>query len=342
MTDNYLQSVLPIKKPKKYPKPTYLVNKINLEKELQKRGLKILLKESLKGGFISQVYSANLDGKAVVVKHTEHYLPFDPTDLFLHKKSHNVDSKVLKRLQNNQNIKVPKLLYYFSDITTSIMENLFDQGFSLTQDQIFKNNFDINAAKNVGKSLAYLVIESRKWKEFPDIVQNALMAIYERGLELRMAYPNNQKEYLRLEKEFLTNNRYFCWPDCHPKNVFANFKGDIAFIDFGYSQWADQRFMLASHLAHIVIYSLAGFIKPDRAKKYIENCIAAYKKIEPVNEEILCQYLAMEVFHRANGKWIAGVDKKEQKMALLKFGMTVFDNKINTVANLLKLLTSKK
>jgi len=46
----------------------------------------------------------------------------------------------------------------------------------------------------------------------------------------------------------------------------------------------------------------------------------------------------MEVFHRADGKWITCVEKKEQKLALLKFGMTVFDNRVDSVSNLINLL----
>lgn len=335
--NKYLHSVSPSPKPQNYPASTSYIDKINLQNELRKKGLKIELKESLKGGFISQVYSASLNGQDVVVKHTEGAFPFDPTELYLDKKSHKVDVQVLKNLQNSSTVKVPKLLYDFPEITTSVMENLYSQGFSLMQNDIFKKRFFVKAAESVGRSLAYLTIESRKWKEFPDIVQNAAMSIYERGLELRLIYPNSQKEYLNLEKEFLSNNRYFSWPDCHPKNVFVNKDGDVAFIDFGYCQWADQRFMLPSHLAHIVIYCLADYIKKALTKEYIIQCIDTFKKTESINEEIFCQYLAMEVFHRANGKWVAGVETKEQKLSLLKFGLTVFDEKIKTINQLINL-----
>jgi len=336
--NKYLHSVSPSSKPQNYPTPTSLINKANLQKELQKRGLNIILKENLKGGFISQVYLAVLDGQEVVVKHTEGAFPFDPTELYLDKKSHRVDTQVLKNLQSNSMVKVPKLLYDFPEITTSIMENLYPQGFSLMQDDIFKNRFSIKAAESVGRSLAYLTIKSRKWKEFPDIVQSAQMSIYERGLELRLSYPNSQKKYLFLEKEYLTNSKYFSWPDCHPKNVFVNEKGEVVFIDFGYSQWADQRFMLPSHLAHIIIYCLAGYIKKELVADYLSQCINTFKEIEPVDENIFCQYLAMEVFHRANGKWVAGVETKTQKLALLKFGMTVFDDKVKTINTVKKYL----
>lgn len=320
-----------------YSKTSPFIDKINLQKELQKRDLNIILKENLKGGFISQVYSANLDGKEVVVKHTAGAIPFDPTELYLDKKSHDVDCNILKNLQNNPKIKVPKLLFNFPDITTSIMENLYSKGFELMQDQILDKKLSIKTAESVSRSIAFLSIESRKWKEFP-VVQTASMSIYERGLELRLAYPNSQKEYLELEKEYTKNNKHWSWPDCHPKNIFVNQKGEVVFIDFGYSQWADQRFILPSHLAHIVIYSLAGYIEKNMARDFILRCIDTSKEIEPIDENIFCQYLAMEVFHRANGKWIVGVETKEQKLALLKFGFTVFDNKINSVNKLIGLL----
>ncbi|KKP87277.1 MAG: hypothetical protein UR89_C0003G0007 [Candidatus Roizmanbacteria bacterium GW2011_GWA2_35_8] len=333
----YIQSVVSSSRPKKYPQNKILLDKKNLEKALQLKGLKIQLKESLKGGFISQVYSANLDGKDVVVKHTSGSIPSDPTEMYLDKKSHNVDCQVLKNLQSNHKIKVPKLLYDFPNITTSVMENLYSQGFKLMQNKIFDKNLPINAAERVGRMIGNLIIESRTWKKF-SVVQTAIMSIYERGLELRQSYPNSQKEYLELEKKYVENNKFWSWPDCHPKNIFVNKKGEVAFIDFGYSQWGDQRFVLPSHLAHIVIYCLAGYIGSDLAKEYIEKCVSAYREIEPIDELLFCQYLAMEVFHRANGKWITGIDTKKQKLALLKFGYTVFDEKIYIINKLLNLL----
>lgn len=334
--NKYILSVQPNRQPKKYPKPS-LANKSDLQKALIKKGLKIKIGEILKGGFASQVYQAKLDGKDVVVKHTENLTPFDPTELFLDKQSNNIDSKILTKLQNHAKIKVPKLIYHFPDITTSVMENLYTRGFDLMQKLIINKNFSSSAAKSVGTMLANLTQESRKWKEFP-VVQTAYMSIYERGLELRFSYPNTQAEYLELEKIYTSNNRFWSWPDCHPKNVFADKGGNVAFIDFGFSQWADQRFMLPSHLAHIAIYSLAGFIKPDAARDYIIKCINAFNEIESIDEDIFCRYLAMEVLHRANGKWIEGVNSFKQKIKLHSFGLRVFDEKVVTIDKLNTLL----
>jgi len=247
------------------------------------------------------------------------------------------DVDVLHKLNQSKNIRVPGIIKWIPEINTTIIEDLRETGFFLLNDQIIKNKLDIDSASYIGISIANLLIESKKWKKF-NTNESAEQSIYERGLELRLAYPNTQKEYLYLEKEFIGNNKNFCWPDGHPKNIFINQKGECAFIDFGRSHWSDQRYMLPNFLAHIVIYCLAGYIKKDLAKEYILECVKSYKNIEPINEEIFCQYLAMEVLHRANGKWITGIEKKEQKLALLNFGMTVFDNKVNTVSKLLTLL----
>ena len=333
---NFICSVKPQTRPIKYPKPV-LADKDKLEQILVKKGLKIKLGDNLKGGFASQVYAAKLNGQSVVVKHVEDLLPYDPTEWLLNKKSQWVDSRVLKNLQGNKKICVPKLLYVFPDITTSIMENVTVNGFELMQNQILKKKLNLTAARNVGRSMAVLAISARKWERF-SVVQIAKMSIYERGLELRLAYPNTQKEFRELEKIYLTNNQYWSWPDGHPKNIFVDKQGKVIFIDFGYSQWADQRFILPSHLAHIVIYSLTGYIKPDLAKQYLLDCVNVYKKLEPVEESLFCRYLAMEVFHRSMGKWVAGVETKEQKLALIKFGLTVFDEKVKSIDELAGLI----
>jgi hypothetical protein len=170
-------------------------------------------------------------------------------------------------------------------------------------------------------------------------VQTKEMSIYERGLELRLAYPNSQTQYLELEKLFVRNASYWSWPDAHPKNILVKEDGSCAFIDFGFSQRGDQRFMLATFLAHIMLYSLAGYVAFDIASKYILECVGEYGCVErAVDEGIFCRYLAMEVLHRANGKWIAGVEKAEDKTRCALFGMKVFDEKMARVDSLIDLL----
>jgi len=335
--NKYIQSVLPSSKAKKYPSSLF-PNKKDLEKALKKKGLNIFLQEPLKGGFFSKVYSAELEEKSVVVKYIDTIIPFDPTEFFINRDQSKTDSQVLKLLQNSKNIKVPKIIKSFPEICCVLMEDLGENNFILLNDLILSRKLTLNSASEIGRSLAYLVKESRNFKQFKTN-ESAEQSIYERGLELRLAYPNSQKQYIFLENEFTKNNQYFCWPDNHPKNIFVKENGDCAFIDFGRSVWADQRYMLPNFLAHIVICTLIGYINFDLAKKYINNCIVSYKKIEPIDENIFCQYLAMEVLHRANGKWITGVETKEQKLSLYKFGLTVFDDKISYINKLLQLLS---
>ncbi|PIY68793.1 hypothetical protein COY90_04035 [Candidatus Roizmanbacteria bacterium CG_4_10_14_0_8_um_filter_39_9] len=334
----FLQSVKPTHTLPKFPEKTSLGMQENLEKELQKRGLSIAIKNKLKGGVFSQVYDAIIDGKSVVVKHTENVVPFDPTEFFISKKAHLVDTKILKLLKKSKHIKVPHVFYYYPDITTTIMEDVRNSGFQLLNNFIVEKNLPLSSAKSIGKSLALLAKESRLWKPFATN-ESANQSIYERGLELRLAYPNDQKQYLFLEKEFVQHNDYWVWPDGHPKNMFVNSRGDVTFIDFGRSHWGDQRYMLPNFLAHIVIYSLAGYIKPQQAQEYLQDCINAYKQIEPIGEFIFCQYLAMEVLHRANGKWIQGVETIEQKLNLHRFALHIFDSNIVSIPQLIRTIS---
>ena len=57
--NKYILSVQPDSQSKKYPKP-FFIDKKDLQKALFKKGLNIVLEETLKGGFASQVYEAKL------------------------------------------------------------------------------------------------------------------------------------------------------------------------------------------------------------------------------------------------------------------------------------------
>jgi hypothetical protein len=334
--NKYIHSVLPSKKPTVYPPPIF-AKKEDLQKELQANGLSITMGDVLKGGFFAQVYAAKLDGKPVVVKHVGSLTPFDPTEFYIPEKQFLTDVKILKRLQKSKYIKVPRIIASFPDIKTVILEDMRESSFTLLSDQIMSKELNISSAKSVGAAIAYLVQSSRKWKEFTTN-ESAEQNIYERGLELRLLYPNSQSQYLALEKEFTENNTNFCWPDGHPKNAFVNKEGEFAFIDFGRSCWADQRFMLPNFLAHIAVFSISGYITKDLAKEYILAAANEYGVIEQLDQKIFCQYFAMEVLHRAAGKWMSGINSKEQKLALYNFGLTVFDEKIETINGLLEKL----
>lgn len=335
MKNNYIKSVQPSSSPDKFPEPL-LPTAEKLSEELFRRGLKIQLGSTLKGGVISQVYEAKLNGRPVVVKHTEDTIPFDPTEFFISRVGHNTDTQVLKKLQGSK-VNVPQVLYHFSDITTTIMEDVRLSGYQLMNDLLLAGKLPLRSAEAVAKSLADLSEVVREWEKF-ETNESAKQSIYERGLELRLTYPNTQKEYSFLEKEYTENNKFWVWPDGHPKNIFVNDKGEVLFIDFGRSHWGDQRYVLPNFLAHIIIYSLAGLYPVSEATAYIDKCVGVYKSLDEVDEELFCQYLAMEVLHRANGKWISGITKREQKIALANFGMTVFDDKVNKIEKLLALL----
>ena len=331
--NRYIHSVLPSSRPLLYP-PNRYSKKDDLEAELRKNGLAISLHETLKGGFFAQVYAATLDGKAVVVKHVGSITPFDPTEFYIPDSQFLTDVKVLRLLQHAKTIRVPGIIATLPKIRTVILEDMRQSDFVLMNDQILQKKLTLASSQTIGTTLALLAQESRKWKKFATN-ESAEQSMYERGFELRMLYPNSQTHYLSLEKEFVGNDGYFCWPDGHPKNVFVDIKGNVSFIDFGRSHWSDQRYMLPNFLAHIVVYALAGYVEKDLAKEYIREAVKAYQFIETIDEPLFCQYLAMEVLHRAAGKWVAGITTKEQKLALYDFGLTVFDEKRDKIDKLL-------
>lgn len=305
-----------------------------LTKALKEKGIDIVLGNSLKGGVVSQVYEGIYEGKKVVVKHTEDLIPFDPTEIFISKKGHNIDTQILKFLEGKVN--VPKVVVTLPDITTTIMEDVREKGFVLQSESIINNELLLDSAGKIGNTIANIALVMRDYKI--DNVETAEESIYERGLELRLAYPNTQEQYIELEKEFLSNNQYICCPDIHPKNVFVNDQGESFFIDFGRSVYADQRFMLPNYLAHIVIYTLAGYLNYDIAIEFLNNAVMGYRQLSIIDENIFCKYLGMEVLHRSNGKWIQGINDSDQKSKLLRFGLEVFDKDVSKIDDLVLLI----
>ncbi len=328
---------------KKFTKPSALADKATLEKELKRRGHDVTLGEMLKGGFASQAYAATLAGEKVVVKHTEDLAPFDPTELLLGADSIQLDVEVLTNLQGHAHIRVPTLVDFLADCSTSIMRDVREDGYTLQVNQILADDaaFNVTAGAQLGTMLAHLQREAKTWEIKAPIVEPTLASIYERGLELRLAYPNTQNQYVALEEAFVANAEHLTMPDAHPKNVFINDAGETLLIDFGYSQYGDQRFILASALAHIALYSCGGHIKPGDAKRYIDEGVAAYKAAEGLfDEELFCRYFAMEVLHRSYGKWVDGIESTQQKLRCIEFGLSVFDQNIATVGRLLDLVST--
>jgi thiamine kinase-like enzyme len=333
---HYLSYVRAVPEPPIFPAPLF-ARQEDLVTALRVRGLDLKLGEALKGGVASQVYAATLEGKPVVVKHTEHLLPGDdPTDHWIHRDIQQVDALILQKLQGSP-VKVPAVLQHFPDITTTVMEDMRESGFGLLSQQILDRKLNPKAAEHIGKSLAKLAQELRKIQQLEPF-DTAEENIFERGLELRLVYPNEQAEYTALEQEYLGHNQYVLWPDGHPKNMLVNPAGEVTFIDFGRSHYGDQRYMLPNFLAHIVLFHLGGYIEIKETVEFVQSCVQSYQTLEEINEGLFCQYLGMELLHRGFGKWISGIETKEQKGKALTFGLSIFDHKIARVDQLIRFL----
>lgn len=309
-----------------------------MQQALQKHGSTVILRDTLKGGIVSQVYTGTLGDKPVVVKHTDDFSPDYPTNLLIDKGMQNVDAFVLKRLENSV-VRVPELIETFPKLSTTIMEDLSAMGYTLLSSAILQKHLPAKSAYAIGANLAALAQIARSWKPF-DTIESAESSMHQRGLELRLAYPNNAKAYDALKAEHTQNAQYWVWADSHPKNILYNAAGDAAFIDFGESYWGDQRFMLPNFLAHIVVYTLAGYIDRKEASSYISQCIAGYREKEPIiDEHLFCKYLAMEIIHRSNGRWIEGIESAEQKLTIYRFGLGVYED-VTTLDSFVRMLTS--
>jgi hypothetical protein len=314
-----------------------------LQEFLINQGLNIQLLLPLKGGVDSQVYSAKLDEKNVVVKHTEdrsqsvYNPPFSEIDFFVDRENHNMDTKVLKKLSKST-VRVPEVIRHFPEVTTTIMEDLKDSGYELMLTMIVNNNLSLDTAFSMGDKLAELALISKEWESF-ECYKNPYIQFFERGLELRLAFPNTQKEFTELKEAFTNKKRYWMWPDSHPKNIFINNKtGEVAFIDFGGSYWGDQNFMLPNFIGQFLIYVTGGYISVEFALGYIEKIISAYSNKISIDETLLCKYVGMEVLHRAYGKWVEGVNNSNHKIKNIKLGLMIFENHIVTIDGLFKLI----
>lgn len=326
-----------------YRKSTGFENKKKFQKELSRRGLRIILMDKLNGGVDSQIYAANLDGKNVVVKHTEdrgesvYNPPFTPIDFFVDRENHNLDTYILQKLKNTE-IKVPNVIHHFPDITTTVMEDLRESGFRLMSDLILSGRLPEESAKHIAEQLVALTSVSKSWKKFT-CYKTPEAQIFERGLELRLLYPNTQKGYLDLQKEFVSRQEHWMWPDGHPKNMFIDDNSNVAFIDFGGSFWGDQRFMLPNFLGQFIVLCNSGIYDKSKSLNYIGLMVRTYKTLEDIDERLVCKYTGMEILHRSFGKWIDSVNTVNLKVRNIKIGLSIFDSKIVTVSNLLSLLS---
>lgn len=311
---------------------------IELQEALCLRGLATLkIQETLHGGYMSQVYGATYDESPVVVKHSEDTFPFDPTAFFISRHIQDTEAKVLLNLKNSNAVRVPKIICHFNDITTTVMEDLRPKEFTLMSKIIVAGHLPMESARPIGRALAALTQESRTWKLF-ETDQTAIQNIYDRGLELRMAYPNNQTQYKMIEHRFTHHNQGWIWVDGTPKNVMITPSGEAAFIDFGLSCYGDQQHTLPNFLSHIAVYFEAGILDKKQSLQYIRDCIDEYCRTEHIDESSFCQYFGMEILHRSMGKRIQGVERIDQKLALTKIGLRIFDENVESINTLMRVL----
>ncbi len=316
----------------------------SLEETLDTKWYNISLNETLKWWAVSQIYAWEFNwekentrkkSKKVVIKHTNDLIPYDPTEIFISKQWHNTDSEILKHLKQ-RSILVPHIIKHFPDITTTIMEDVRDQGYELLQFAIDNNKLPIKNAKTLWRDLAQL---NNNLANFTgELNECAEESFYERAFELRLFYPNNQQHFEDLHQEFCTNSQKVIRPDGHPKNIFTKEDWTNMFIDFWRSHFGDPRYILPNFLAHIVIYTLLWNINKTDAKTFFTECIIWYeehKQDKKINEALFCKYLAMEVAHRFAGKRINWTFTSTAKQKLMGFALDVFDNKVNTIEKLI-------
>jgi tRNA A-37 threonylcarbamoyl transferase component Bud32 len=315
-----------------------LTNKEQLQSKLRKLGLNITLEKTLQGGFVSQVYQAILNNQPVVVKHSEDQdLDSDPR-LFISKNQHLVDANFLTYLENSS-VRVPKVLYDFPKIATTIMEDLRASGFELMSELILEGVDFSSCAQDLGQKFAKLaqILKTAPLKTSYTTEQSWLL----RAAELGQAYPQDKSRYQNLKVEFFAGTG-ITWTDGHPKNIFVNKKGEVAFIDFGLSCFGDQRYMLPNFFGQYLTFTLAGYLDIEQSISFMMETIDSYQHNEPLDEQIFIQYLGMEVLHRIYGASLQGIKTWQQKCRIQQFGLRIFDEEIKTLADLYDLLLSMK
>lgn len=315
-----------------------LLSSDQLRNELEQRGLSVQLGAELKGGVVSKVYEARLaDGGPVVIKYSGDWEDDNPTMVRVSRAGHNVDAQLLDFLSAQSRLRVPKVFHHFEDIPLTIMEDLRTSGFMLLSTKLCEGNLPLNCARTVGTDIAQMQQTFARHPEFT-ANESAWQSFYERGFELRLAYPNDPHWYNELEHRFTSVNLQLTAVDTHPKNMFVDAEGALAWIDFGRSVWADRDFALPNCLAHIAVYGLAGLFDRSAAARFISDAVAEYRKILPVEDEVFCKYFACEILHRWAGKWITGVDTVRQKTNVLTFGLKIFDNQLFKLDSVLSAL----
>lgn len=317
----------------------------SLERRLKGKSLSISLGKRLSPDHAQEVYAARLDQKRVIVKHVENIVPRTPIEFLIMSDAFATETRILKLLSETEHIRIPRILHAFPKFTTIIMEDLREEGYQTLASHLLKKKLPMKSAVAIGQTFAHLAQISRTWEEFKTN-ESAQLSYYERSLEMLVTYPHDLKRYERLSQTFTQFDedkmmqeelpRFFVWPNGNPSNILTTSTGNVALVDFGRVHWGDQRFMLPQFLAHIILSALAGFIPHQKAATYIQECIGAYRQIEPLaDEDLFIEYLAMELLHRAFGRGSVCITSTSQILAIQAFGRMLFDKQIKTIKTML-------
>lgn len=335
----------------KYP-DELIKNAEGLEKQLRSKNIAVKIGKKVANEINSIQYEGVLDKQKVVISHTENIVPETPVEFLIMNESFDVDLKILKRLETAQYFQTPSMIHTLPKIKTYIAHDMQTQGFENLKKQFLKKKVSKKTALSVGRALAHLAQLSRTWEEFKTN-ESAQLSFYERSLEFLILYPEKLDLYRKLADEFSQFSddrdkqdklaRNFVWPDCHPSNMMTDKKEGIVLMNFGRSYWGDQRYMLPSFLAHVMIYSLLGYLTKGKAVEYVKECVSGYDKLEKItNEAIFCQYLGLEVLHCSFGRKFDAIKTTKDKGITLKLGMSIFDNEIKSINTLLKTFSKIK
>ena len=326
-----------------YPEPL-IRSKESLESKLQSKDISVSLEDQVSPG----VYKAKLNGKAAIVKHIENKVPRTPIEFLVMADRYVTEVKVLKKIQDTKDVKAPQVLYPFPKLNTFIMEDLSAEGYTSLADQILKKRLNVKSAAKIGAALGYLSINSRKWEEFKTN-ESAQLNYYNRSIEMLISYPHNLQRYEEMGRQYSqytedkeeqeNKKRNFVWPDSTPQNMMITKDGDPAFVDFERSYWGDQQIMIAAFMAHIILYSLIGYIKVEDAVSYLKEVFKVYKSIDAdITESVVIEYIAMELLHRSNGKGIHGITSSDDSLIIQKFARMLFDREPTNISGLLSYL----
>lgn len=308
--------------------PENVLDKRQLEELLLLRGYNISLNNKLKGGKMSNVYEGYLDNEKVVLKQ---YLDINPKSSFHFNIGRDISQTeyyVLNKLKGST-IPIPKVIKYFDDIPLLLMDDLRKDNYSLMIHSILEGSLNETSANKIGIKLGELTELSKKWKSFRT-TQSSYQNFYDSGLEMNVLFPNHTY-YNDLKTEFTQSNQGWIWIDGTPKNMFINNEGNVSFIDFGLSCFADIQHTLPTFIAHIIIYGIADYIPINFSISYSQDCIDSYKEQSQIDELKFCKYFAMEILHRSFGKRIYGIEKLNHKFNLIKIGMTIFEKNISKI-----------